>query len=177
MFDSAAIIRQLDRNAPVLFGMFSSVPAEARLWKTAPAKWCALEILCHLYDEEREDFRARTKHVLDTPQDPMPGIDPVKLVTERNYIGQNYDTMLAGFLQERKSSIAWLNSLSVRTPSEENPNWENAYQHEKFGALKAKMFLVNWLEHDYLHMRQLLTLKHNYLKETTGESLKYAGDW
>lgn len=170
MFDPKPIIHQLDRNAPVLFGMFSSIPAEARLWKPAPEKWCALEILCHLYDEEREDFRARTKHVLETPTEPMPGIDPVKLVTERNYIGQNYDTMLPGFLQERKGSIAWLNSL-------ENANWESAYQHEKFGALKAKMFLTNWLEHDYLHMRQLLTLKHNYLKETTGDSLKYAGDW
>jgi len=170
MFDPKAIIHQLDRNAPVLFGMFSSIPQEVRLWKPAPEKWCALEILCHLYDEEREDFRARTRHVLETPKEPMPGIDPVKLVTERNYIGQNYDTMLAAFLQERKGSVAWLNSLA-------NPAWENAYQHEKFGALKAKMFLVNWLEHDYLHMRQLLTLKHNYLAESTGENLKYAGDW
>ncbi|HTF06088.1 MAG TPA: DinB family protein [Bacteroidia bacterium] len=171
MFEqSTAIIRQLDRNAPVLFGMFSSVPPEHRTWRSAPEKWCALEILCHLYDEEREDFRARTKHVLETPGEPMPGIDPVALVTERKYIEQNYDTMLASFLQERKNSIAWLNSL-------ENPNWDSTYQHPKVGPLKARMFLTNWLEHDYLHMRQLLTLKHNLLKETTGESLKYAGDW
>jgi hypothetical protein len=170
MFDPKPIIHQLDRNAPVFFGMFNSVPQEVRKWKSAPEKWCALEILCHLYDEEREDFRARTKHVLDTPKDPMPGIDPVKLVTERNYIGQNYDEMLAGFIQERKASVAWLNSL-------ENPDWKSAYIHEKFGPLPAKMFLTNWLEHDYLHMRQLLTLKHNYLAQSTGVSLKYAGDW
>jgi hypothetical protein len=78
--------------------------------------------------------------------------------------------MMAAFLQERKNSVIWLNGL-------ENPNWDSAYQHPKMGPLKAKMFLTNWLEHDYLHMRQLLTLKHNLLKETTGENLDYAGNW
>ena len=170
MFDSAAIIRQLDRNAPVFFGMFNSIPTEIRTWRSAPGKWCALEILFHMYDEELEDFRARTRHVLETPKEPMPGIDPVALVTERNYIGQNYDTMLAGFIQERKNSVAWLSSL-------QNPDWEQSYEHPKMGPLKAKMFLTNWLEHDYLHLRQLLTLKHNYLAQSTGENLKYAGDW
>lgn len=170
MFDPKPIIHQLDRHAPVFFGMFNSVPAEIRTWRSAPEKWCALEILCHMYDEEREDFRARTRHVLETPKDPMPGIDPVKLVTERNYIGQNYDEMLGAFIQERKASVAWLNSL-------QNPDWKSAYIHEKFGPLPAKMFLTNWLEHDYLHMRQLLTLKHNYLAQSTGISLQYAGEW
>ena len=53
---------------------------------------------------------------------------------------------------------------------------EQPYEHPKMGPLKAKMFLTNWLEHDYLHMRQLLTLKHNYPAQNTGENLKYAGD-
>ena len=170
MFDPKPIIHQLDRNAPVFFGMFNSVPAAVRTWRSAPEKWCAVEILCHMYDEEREDFRARTRHVLETPKDPMPGIDPLKLVTERNYVGQNYDEVLAAFIQERKASVAWLNGL-------QNADWEQSYEHPKVGPLKAKMFLTNWLEHDYLHMRQLLTLKHNYLAQSTGENLKYAGDW
>lgn len=170
MYDSAAIVRQLDRNAPVFFGMFNSIPADVRKWRSAPEKWCALEILCHLYDEELEDFRARTKHVLETPGDPMPGINPVALVTERKYIEQDYDQVLAKLIQERKNSVAWLSGL-------QNPNWEQEYQHPKVGPLKAKMFLTNWLEHDYLHMRQLLTLKHNYLAQSTGENLKYAGEW
>ncbi len=171
MFDqSAAIIRQLDRNAPVIFGMFSSVPAELRKWKSSQEKWSALEILAHLYDEEREDFRTRVKQVLENPSLPFPKIDPPGWVAERDYLGKNYDSLLGEFLQERKQSVAWLSSL-------QNPNWESAYIHEKFGPLAAKMLLANWLEHDYLHMRQLLTLKHNYLAQSTGESLKYAGEW
>lgn len=170
MFDSTSIIRQLDRNAPVLFGMFSSVPPEYRKWKSAPEKWCALEILCHLYDEEREDFRARTKHVLETPGDPLPKSEPLKWFAERDYLSKDYDAMLAEFLQERKQTIAWLNGL-------QNPQWDNAYQHPKVGPLPASMFLINWVAHDYHHMRQLLNLKYQLLKETTGDSLKYAGDW
>lgn len=170
MFDSKAIIHQLDRNTPVFFGMFNSVPADVRKWRSAPEKWCALEILCHMYDEEREDFRARLKHTLETPNEPMPPIKPAEWVSERNYIDKNYDEILAGFILERKQSIAWLNGL-------QNPNWDIFYNHPKVGPLTARLFIVNWLEHDYLHMRQLLTLKHNYLAQSTGESLKYAGDW
>lgn len=28
----------------------------------APEKWCLLEIVFHLYDEEREEFRARVNY-------------------------------------------------------------------------------------------------------------------
>jgi hypothetical protein len=170
MFDPKPIIHQLDRNAPVLFGLFNSVPEEIRKWRSAPQKWSAIEILCHMHDEELEDFRARTNHVLTNPGNPMPSIDPVKLVTERNYSGQNYSEILAALISERKKSVAWLYTQL-------NENWEQAYQHPKMGPLKAKMFLTNWLEHDYLHMRQLLNLKHNYLEQSTNENLKYAGDW
>lgn len=170
MFDPKAIIHQLDRNAPVFFGMFNSIPADVRKWRSAPEKWCALEILCHIYDEEREDFRSRLKHTLETPNEPMPPLKPAEWVSERKYIDKNYDEVLAAFIQERKNSIAWLNNL-------QNPNWDIFYNHPKVGPLTARLFLVNWLEHDYLHMRQLLTLKHNYLAQSTGESLKYAGDW
>jgi hypothetical protein len=170
MFDSNSIIRELDANASVFSAMFSSVPPEHRKWKSAPGKWCALEILCHLYDEEREDFRARLKHVLQTPTEPLPKAEPLKWHADRNYMEQNYDNMLEKFLDERKQTIAWLSGL-------ENPRWENAYQHPKVGPLPASMFLVNWLAHDYHHIRQLLNLKYQLLKETTGDSLKYAGEW
>lgn len=169
-FDLAAITQQLESNATVFLEMFSSIPPEIRKWRSAPGKWCALEIVCHLYDEELEDFRARTRHVLETPNDPMPGINPLALVTERKYIEQDYDTVLTKFIAERKNSVAWLRGL-------QNPDWEQAYIHPKVGPLKAKLFVTNWVEHDYLHTRQLLTLKHNYLAQSTGEDLKYAGDW
>jgi len=77
----------------MLFGLTK----EMYLWKPAPEKWCLLEIVCHLYDEEREDFRARTRHVLETPTDTLPPIDPQGWVGSRKYIHQDYPEVLNKF--------------------------------------------------------------------------------
>jgi hypothetical protein len=129
-----------------------------------------LEIVCHLYDEEREDFRARLKYVLEVPTEPFPPINPTGWVTERAYLKQDYAETLNNFLKERQQSVEWLQTLT-------SPKWDNAYDHPKFGSMSAKMFLSNWLAHDYLHVRQIIKLKFDYLKKLTGETLIYAGEW
>jgi hypothetical protein len=164
------IIIGLSQNRDVFNDMLPNLSGDIVLWKPAPEKWCLLEIVCHLYDEEREDFRARTKHVLETPAEPLPSIDPQGWVTARNYIQQDYQDKLNQFLNEREASVKWLTGLS-------HPQWDNAYIHPKFGSMTAKMFLSNWLAHDYLHIRQITKLKYDYLKHLTGESLSYAGEW
>ena len=169
-FKSHFIISELNNNWDDFKSMLSAISKQEYMWKPAPDKWCLLEIVCHLYDEEREDFRARLNHVLTTPDLPMPGIDPIALVTLNDYINQDYHEMLNQFLSERKNSIKWLNSLSA-------PDYKQAYIHPKFGPLNGELFLTNWLAHDYLHFRQITKLKYDYLKFQTGVSLKYAGDW
>jgi hypothetical protein len=164
------IITELHRNADVFKKLLNNVPEEIYLWRQNEKKWCMLGIICHLYDEEREDFRARVKLVLENPQLPANPINPVGWVTERKYIEQNYNTVLANFLNERNISVEWLNQLK-------DPIWGNVYTHPKIGDLSAKMFLINWLAHDYLHIRQIIKLKYDYLKEISGENLSYAGEW
>ena len=66
------IINELSKNRNVFKELLSGLTAEMYLWMPNPGKWCLLEIVCHLYDIEREDFRARTKHVLETPAAPLP---------------------------------------------------------------------------------------------------------
>jgi hypothetical protein len=150
--------------------LFNSLSKEEYLWKPQPEKWCLLEIACHLYDEERDDFRARLKHTLETPQEKLPSNDPVGWVTFRKYIEKDFHVTVNNFIEERKLSIDWLNSL-------QNPNWKNAYHHHKFGEMSAGMFLANWLAHDYLHIRQILNLQYQYLKLNSGERMDYAGEW
>lgn len=164
------IINGLKENKNVFKTLLSELTEEKYLWKPNPDKWCLLEIVCHLYDEEREDFKARTRHVLETPTAPLPPIDPQRWVDERRYIKQNYTDKLNEFLAEREQSVKWLQSLT-------NPNWDNAYEHQKFGKMSAKMFLSNWLAHDYLHIRQIIKLKYDYLKQLNNEDLNYAGNW
>src|SRR5262245_27943916 len=107
-FNSTYIINELSRNRNIFSELLKRNSSEEYLWKQSPDKWCLLEIVCHLYDEEREDFRSRLKHVLETPSEQLPSIDPPAWVTERNYIGQNYDERLQVFLRERDNSIEWL---------------------------------------------------------------------
>lgn len=166
----SAIIHGLSVNRNVFKEMLSGLPAEMYRWKPVPEKWCLLEIICHLHDEEREDFKARIRHVLETPQEALPPIDPQGWVTSRKYIEQDGQEMLSKFLSEREESVRWLQSLS-------EPRWENAYRHPKFGDMTARMFLANWLAHDYLHIRQITKLKYDYLKHLTDEDLNYAGNW
>lgn len=164
------ILNQLKANGQLFKGLFAKVTEEEYLWKQQPGKWCLLEILCHLYDEEREDFRARTAHILKHPDKPLPPINPSGWVTERDYLNWDFEKTCRNFLMERAQAVNWLNSLK-------NPNWEHAYIHKKFGPMTANMLLSNWLAHDYLHIKQILKLKYDYLKHLSSENLNYAGGW
>ncbi len=167
----AKIIHELSRNPDIIKGLLTGLTEEEYRWKPNPEKWCLLEIICHLNDEEREDFRARTRHVLETPTEPLPPNDPKGWVKDRNYIDQNYTEMIDKFVEERKQSVKWLKSLV-------DPTWDNVvYNHPKFGQMTAKMFLSNWLAHDYLHIRQILILKFDLLVQASNENLTYAGNW
>ena len=168
--DHKYITGKLNENQSTFKSLLTVDSAEEYLWKAVPQKWCLLEIVCHLYDEEQFDFRARTKHILENIQTDLPPIDPVGWVKSKNYIEQNYEEMLGKFLDERKKSVEWLNSLT-------DPNWKNEYKHQTFGIMSAEFFLTNWLAHDYLHFRQITALKYNYLKFISGIEPLYAGEW
>ena len=169
--DHAGIIRQLKLNCNVFRALFTDVTEVESRWRPAPDKWCLLEIVCHLYDEECEDFRARVKHVLETPGQPMQPIDPAGWVEKRRYMELDFKEMTGRWAEARLESVSWLEGLR-------NPRWENAYLHPKLGPMSAELFLSNWLAHDYLHIRQITRLKYAYLKEKmTGKDLGYAGIW
>lgn len=168
--DVQYIIGELRRNKIIFKDLLENLNNDLIFWKQNDQKWCLLEIVCHLYDEEREDFRARVKRTLTEPGKELDKIDPAGWVTSRKYIEQDYPTKLNGFLAERDNSIKFLESL-------ETPKWDNFYQHAKFGKMSAELFFTNWLAHDYLHIKQIIRLKYEYLDTMTNEKLNYAGDW
>lgn len=164
------IITQLKNNKAVFENQFKGLTKAQIHWKPSPEKWNLLEILCHLHDEEVEDFRARVQHVLETPDAAMTAIDPVGWVTERNYADQVFEERLDAFLEERQKSINWLESL-------DNPAWKNVFHHTTLGAMSAEKFLANWLAHDLMHLRQIGRTKYLYLEHISGQDLTYAGNW
>lgn len=164
------IIEQLAQNRHVFAHLLMDATPSMQKWRPSPLKWNLLEVVCHLLDEEKLDFRARVKHVLEEPENQMQPIDPEGWVVKHNYDSMDYITSLEHFLLEREKSIEWLLSLK-------NPGWDNTYLHPKNGPMTARLFLHNWLAHDYLHIRQILGLRYGYLDENGGIALDYAGNW
>ena len=165
-----SLIAELERNAFIFQSMFSGTTYTFQQWRPQPEKWNLHEILCHLLDEEQYDFRARIKHTLETPDKPMPSINPVGWVLEKNYAGWDFDNTLNSFINERKNSIQYLKDLK-------DPNWLSFHQHPQLGAMTAIKFLFNWLAHDYLHIRQINRYQYLFLKESSDIDLSYAGNW
>ena len=164
------IIAQFQRNSKVFYSLLKNEDQDLSLWKQTPEKWCLLEIVCHLYDEEIHDFRFRTQWVLEKPNQVPPAFNPLNCVIDNQYMQQDFNEMLEKFIHEREQSIIWLKTLKT-------VNWENAFEHSKLGTMSAKLFLTNWLAHDYLHIKQILKLKYDYLMYNSGENLDYAGQW
>lgn len=168
--DHQYIIDQLEANIAIFQGMFN-VPDVLIQWKPSAEKWSMIEIVNHLYDEDREDFRYRLRSTLENPEKEWFKIEPEKWITERNYAARDYQESVNNFIDERKESIVWLRGL-------EQPEWKQCYVHPKAGPLTAEFMLTNWLAHDYHHIRQINALKYEYLKEnTTPTPLDYAGEW
>ncbi len=164
------IISSITRNRQIFTQLLTNVHPDQIRWSPDPAKWSLLQIVCHLRDEEREDFRQRTRMVLEMPGVPFPGINPTGWVVDRDYASQDFATVLNEFLKERDDSISWLNSLR-------DPKWDNATIHPSLGPMSGQFMLSNWLAHDHLHIRQIIRLQYDFLASLTGQSLQYAGYW
>lgn len=169
--NSTELAVRLAANAQVFRHLLADVPPEQARWKPAPEKWSLLEVINHLADEEREDFRTRVDLTLHHPGEPWPSIDPQGWVVAREYDRRDLGASLQDFLRERARSVEWLRSLEQADPAA-------TYQHPKFGPITAGDLLGSWLAHDLIHIRQMTRLHYEYLAQRVAPySLGYAGPW
>lgn len=166
------IIDRLERFPPALRGAALSAGDDAR-FKPAPEHWSVLEIVCHLGDEEAEDFRVRLKATFSG--EAWPVLDLEGIAQRRGYNARNLEQELRRFERERRESVAWLRGFLDRTPT---ADWSTAYQHPKFGPIRAGDLLSSWAAHDALHLRQIAKRLYNLAsRDAEGFSTGYAGDW
>ena len=162
------IIGQLERNAETFSALVAGIGSEEALWKPAEDKWSVLDVINHLADEERVDFRQRLDLTLHTPEQDWPGIDPENGVKDVRYTQRGLADALADFREERSHSVQWLRSL-------ENPDWDSTHRHPHFEPIDAGTLLASWLAHDYLHIQQIVRLRYSWLEQHVGPySLAYA---
>jgi hypothetical protein len=162
---------RLEQNASRIQALVAGVTqAEAR-WKPSDTSWSLLEVMHHLFDEEREDFRQRLDYLINRPGETFPPIDPQGWVVSRNYNLKDWNLTVQAFLAERGKSAAWLDSLGT-------PDWNRAYPDPKLRGLSVGDLLTSWLAHDFLHMRQIVKI-HFLAGERLGSpyTTAYAGTW
>jgi hypothetical protein len=163
------IIAHLGVNSDVFKYLFQSVSDEQACWKPGEERWSILEVINHLYDEEREDFRKRLELVLNNPEEQWPPIDPEGWVVKRKYNERNLSQSLHNFFEEREKSLLWLKKLDW-------PDWQATHHHAQMGPMSAELILANWLAHDLFHIRQVTDLQFAYLtKVVKPVSLDYSG--
>jgi len=168
--DLQSVTSQMDSNAQAIHAMVAGCSDHQARWKPEPTSWSVLEVINHLLDEEREDFRARVDLVLHRDEEAWFRIDPERWVTERGYNQRDLELSLEGFLAAREQSLAWLRGLG-------EVEWMTGYQ-APFGWIRAGDILAAWVAHDVLHMRQLVELKWTYLVQAVEPyGVRYAGVW
>ncbi|MEI7769144.1 MAG: DinB family protein [Chloroflexales bacterium] len=169
--DPSYYISRLEISAPLIIALLQDMGDDQLRWRPAPDAWSALEVLCHLYDEEREDFRARLDYALHRPGEQPPPIDPQGWVAARGYQSHDPGEMMEGWLAERRRSLDWLRSL-------DSPDWERTCGIPRLSELRAGDFLAAWAGHDLLHLRQLTELQWGYQSAAARPyAPDYAGDW
>jgi hypothetical protein len=170
--NAAIVIDRLERFPPVLAGLVGMVSDPQARFKPLSGAWSILEIVCHLGDEEVDDFRTRLRLALDDPKAEWPPIDPEGWARDRGYNQQDLHAALERFTGERAASVAWLRSLR-------SPDW-GATVTRPFGTMRAGDLLAAWAAHDALHIRQVAKRLYELAGEDgkpEGYVVRYAGEW
>ncbi|MFM1824382.1 MAG: hypothetical protein RI967_2648 [Planctomycetota bacterium] len=170
--DAARLRDRLARFPKVLEALAATVDAADLRWRPAPEHWSVLEVLCHLRDEEREDFRPRLESTLHDPSAAWPKLDLAEIAARRRYNEDDPAAVLAAFAGARAANIAWLDATLPAA------DLTRAFAHPKFGPLHAGMLLASWAAHDALHLRQLARRLHDLARRDAGPyTVAYAGEW
>jgi hypothetical protein len=139
-------------------------------WRSRPAadEWAPVEIVCHLRDEEAEDFGARLRVVVEGQARFAP-IDPERWAGERRYREADPRAALRALHERRGASLAFLASVDP-------DRLRRAIEHPRTGALSGLDLLVAWAAHDRLHLAQLAgTLARLWAQRWAPLRAEYAG--
>ncbi|MBI3151123.1 MAG: DinB family protein [Chloroflexi bacterium] len=177
--DFQTLYQELAQSTEMIRALLAGISQEEAQIRPAADSWSILEVVCHLYDEEREDFREHLDFIISTSlntglhrqNEEWHRIDPQGWVTERKYNERDLAEMQKMFFEERAKSLEWLQSIR-------SADLEITYTSE-FGSVTAGEMFACWVAHDNLHIRQFVELRRKHIERMAGsyDVLQYAGDW
>jgi len=164
------LYQELVNSTETIRALLAGISQEEAQIKPSRGSWSILEVVCHLYDEEREDFREHLDFILHRQHEEWHPIAPQAWVKLRKYNQRNFTSMRSKFFLEREKSLAWLRKIR-------NSDWNITYK-SKFGSMRAGDMFASWVTHDNLHIRQLTELRRVRIERITKPyHIRYAGEW
>ena len=109
--DLQSIVSEMEGNAQAIRALVVGCSDHQARWRPDAASWSGLEVINHLLDEEREDFRSHLDQALHRRDQTWSPIDPGRWVLERGYDQRDPEESLSGFLSAREDSLVWLRGL------------------------------------------------------------------
>jgi len=103
--DFKTFYQELQNSTEMIRALLLGITQDEVQIRPNAESWSILEVVCHLYDLEREDFREHLDFILHRQNEEWHQIDPQGWVTERKYNEQNFAEMQDKFLAERRKSL------------------------------------------------------------------------
>jgi hypothetical protein len=139
--------RELERLPAVLGALLAGLDEVSARTRPAAGEWSPVEILCHLRDEETEDFGARLRVIVDGAGEFAP-IAPERWAEERRYCEASLTDAMDALRARRQASLDLLASVAPETLTRSRP-------HPRLGRLSGLDILSAWVAHDRIHLAQL----------------------
>jgi hypothetical protein len=160
--------RELGRLPAVLETLLAGLDEAGARTRPARGEWSPVEILCHLRDEETEDFGARLRVIVNGAGEFAP-IDPERWAEERRYSEASLPVVLEALRARRQASLDLLASVPPDTLRGSRP-------HRRLGRLSGLDILAAWVAHDRIHLAQLAgTLARIWARRWADLRTEYAG--
>jgi hypothetical protein len=164
----ATVRRDLARLPALLDALLSDLDEKTWRARPAPKEWSLVEIVCHLRDEETEDFGARVRVIVEGGSVFAP-IDPERWAKERGYWDDDPRAALTEVKRRRRDNLAFLALL-------EAGSLNRVVDQPKLGKMSGLDLIASWVTHDRLHITQLTaTLARIGADRWRGLRTEYAG--
>src|SRR4029450_8500387 len=139
--------RELGQMPALLESLLGGLDAEGARTRPALAEWSPVEIVCHLRDEETEDFGARLRVIL-SGADTFVRIDPERWPEERRYREATLQAPLGAFPARREESLDLLRSIAPEA-------LDGSRSHGRLGRLSGLDLVAAWGGPGRLHLAHL----------------------
>jgi len=160
--------RELARLPGVIDALLTELDDETWRGQPAPSEWSPLEIVCHLRDEEQDDFGARIRVIAEGGTRFVP-IDPERWAAERRYAEDDPRAAVSELKRRRRDNLGFLALLDPMTLT-------HVVDQPRLGKMSGLDLVAAWVTHDRLHLAQLTaTLARLGAERWKGLRTEYAG--